>query len=202
MMKKLYLFLIVTFVAFSFSVKAQDFNGGVLGGIAMTQISGDNLSGFNKVGLYLGAYVNRYFSDKSSMQMELDFIQKGSRKNPNAKKNDYTTYLLRLNYIEIPVSYKYDFSKNGTLEGGLSLGVLVNSYEEANGTTTVSGGEFNRTDFSWHIGAYYTLMENLRINVRYSNSLIPVRDHSSGATDRLNAGQYNSVLSAVFFYGF
>jgi len=201
-MKKIYLFLIVTFVAFSFSAKAQDFNGGVLGGIAMTQISGDNLSGFNKVGLYLGAYVNRYFSDKSSLQMELDFIQKGSRKNPNAKKNDYSTYLLRLNYIEIPVSYKYDFSKNGTLEGGLSLGVLVNSYEEANETTTISGGEFNRTDYSWHIGGYYTLMENLRINVRYSNSFIPVRDHSSGANDRLNGGQYNSVLSAVFFYGF
>lgn len=201
MMKKLYLFLLVTFMTFSLSVKAQDFNGGVLGGIAMTQISGDNLSGFNKVGLYLGAYVNRDFSDRSSLQMELDFIQKGSRKNPNAKKNDYTTYLLRLNYIEIPVSYKYDFSKNGTLEAGLSLGVLVNSYEEANETTTISGGEFNRTDYSWHIGGYYTLMENLRINIRYSNSFIPVRDHSSGATDRLNAGQYNSVLSAVFFYG-
>ncbi|RLD61678.1 MAG: hypothetical protein DRJ05_02045 [Bacteroidetes bacterium] len=201
-MKKKYLLLIVAFVAFGFSIKAQSFNGGVLGGVSGTQISGDDLSGFNKGGLYIGAFVNRYFGDKSSLQMELDFIQKGSRKNPNAKKNDYSTYLLRLNYIEIPVSYKYDFSAKGTLEGGLSLGVLVNSYEEANETTTVSGGEFNRTDFSFHVGGYYTIVENLRINVRYSSSILPVRDHSSGATDRLNAGQYNSVLSFILFYGF
>jgi hypothetical protein len=201
-MKTLYLFLIIVFIAFSFSIKAQDFHGGVLGGVATTQISGDQLSGFNKAGLYLGAFVNRNFSQKSSMQMELDFIQKGSRKNPKPKINDYTTYLLRLNYIEIPVSYKYDVTSKATLEGGLSFGVLINSYEEANETTTLSGGEFDRTDFSWHIGGYYTLLENLRINIRYSNSILPVRDHSSGATDRLNAGQYNSVLAFVFQYGF
>jgi hypothetical protein len=199
MMKKIFSLLILL-IAIIFSAKAQDFHGGVLGGIATTQISGDQLSGFNKAGLYLGAFVNRGFSKKSSMQMELDFIQKGSRKNPKPKNNDYTTYLLRLNYIEIPVSYKYDFSAKGTLEGGLSFGVLVNSYEEANETTTLSGGEFDRTDFSWHVGLYYTLMENLRVNVRYSNSLLPVRDHSSSATDRLNAGQYNTVLAIVFYY--
>ena len=201
-MKNIYLLLIIVFIAAGFSINAQEFHGGVLGGVSGTQISGDDLSGFNKGGLYLGAFVNRYFGEKSSMQMELDFIQKGSRKNPNAKKNDYSTYLLRLNYIEIPVSYKYDFSTNGTLEGGLSLGVLVKSYEEANETTTVSGGEFNRTDFSFHVGGYYTIVENLRVNVRYSSSILPVRDHSSGATDRLNAGQYNSVLSFILFYGF
>jgi len=201
-MEKKYLLVILSFLAIGFSINAQDFNGGVLGGVSGTQISGDNLSGFNKGGLYLGAYVNRYFGKKSSLQMELDFVQKGSRKNPNSKKNDYSTYLLRLNYMEIPLSYMYDFSEKGTLEAGLGLGVLVKSYEEANETTTVSGGEFNRTDFSFHFGGYYTIIESLRINVRYSGSIIPVRDHSSGATDRLNAGQYNSVLSFILFYGF
>lgn len=201
-MKKLYLLLIISLLFSCFSIQAQDFHGGALGGVSGTQISGDNLSGFNKAGLYIGAYVNRYISDRSSFQMELDFIQKGSRKNPNAKNNDYSTYLLRLDYVEIPLSYKYDFSKNGTLEAGLGLGVLVHSYEEANETTTVSGDEFNRTDFTWHAGGYYTIVDNLRINIRYSGSLLPVRDHSSGATDRLNAGQYNSVLSFILFYEF
>ena len=39
----------------------------------------------------------------------------------------------------MPVSYKYDFSKNGTLETGLALGVLVHYYEEANGSEQVAG---------------------------------------------------------------
>ena len=58
--------------------------------------------------------------------MELDYIQKGSRENPDSS-NNYEFYLLRLNYVEIPLHYKYDFHEKGTLEAGLSLGFLVHS---------------------------------------------------------------------------
>jgi hypothetical protein len=44
------------------------------------------------------------------------------------------------------------------------------------------------------------LLKNLRINIRYSNSILKVRDHSSGATYRMNQGQYNEVLSFTLHY--
>lgn len=179
--------------------QAQDFNGGLLGGLAASEVSGDRLSGPNKAGIYAGAFVNRYFSPVSSVQMELDFIQKGSRQNPDSS-NGYQSYLLRLNYIEIPVHYRYDFAEKATLEVGLSLGVLVSSYEEANGSEAVSGGDFNTTDLSFNFGFFYTLTENLRINVRYSNSILAIRPHNSGQTYQWNQGQYNEVLSFVLFY--
>lgn len=178
---------------------AQDFNGGILGGLAASEVSGDRLSGPNKAGLYLGAFVNRYFSPRSSFQMELDFIQKGSRENPDSS-NAYQSYLLRLNYIELPLHYRYDFLEHATVEAGFSLGVLINSYEEANGSDAVSGSDFDTFDFCFNIGLFYTLVENLRINVRYSNSILPIRSHSSGQTFMLNQGQYNEVLSFVLFY--
>jgi hypothetical protein len=134
-MNSVKLIIICIITTISFSLYSQDFNGGVLGGVNATQVFGDQWSGPNKAGLYLGVFVNRYFSNRSSVQMELDYIQKGSRKNPDASTGNYSTYLLRLNYIELPVLYKYDFAEKGTLETGLSLGVLVHSYEEADGST-------------------------------------------------------------------
>lgn len=197
------LILLISIFSLSFTgLLAQDFNGGVLGGLATSEVSGDRLQGPHKAGLYLGGFVNRYISQRSSFQMELDFIQKGSRENPT-EENGYYKYLLRLNYIEIPVSYKYDFSKNGSLETGLALGVLVNYYEEANGSEQVAGaGDFETFDFSFNIGAYYTLVDDLRINIRYSNSILPIRPHAGGTSYMLNQGQYNEVLSFVLFYGF
>lgn len=199
-MKNLFILLILSLLS-TLPLFSQDFNGGVLGGLSASEISGDRLSGPNKAGVYLGAYVNRYFSPRSSVQMELDFIQKGSRENPDSS-NNYQSYLLRLNYIELPVHYRYDFAERATLEVGLSFGVLVHSYEEANGLETVSGPEFNSTDLSFNFGFFYTVLEKLRINVRYSNSILAVRPHSQGQTYRWNQGQYNEVLSFVLFYEF
>jgi len=197
-MKIKFSLFILLFFCCSFLV-AQDFDGGILGGLSTSEVSGDRLQGPHKAGLYLGAFVSRYFSPRSSFQMELDFIQKGSRQNPDSS-NNFQKYLLRLNYIEIPVHYKYDFSERGTLETGLSVGALVHSYEEANGSTEVSGAEFNTMDLSFNIGIYYTFAEDFRINIRYSNSILAIRPHSQGQTYRWNQGQYNEVLSFVVFY--
>jgi hypothetical protein len=192
-------FLFALMMLSSFALYAQKFNGGALGGLAATEVSGDGVWGPNKAGVYAGFFVNRYFSKRSSVQMELDYIQKGSRENPDSS-NNYNFYLLRLNYLEMPVHYKYDFHEKGTLEAGLSLGFLVHSYEEGNPGNPPSGGEFSKTDFSFNFGAYYTLLKNLRINIRYSNSILKVRDHAAGATYRMNQGQYNEVLSFTLHY--
>lgn len=197
MKTKLFIFI---FLAFCMSeIDAQDFNGGILGGLAASEISGDRLSGPNKAGMYLGLFVNRYFSQRSSIQMELDFIQKGSRSNPDST-NNYESYLLRLNYIELPVHYRYDFIERASLEAGLSLGVLVHSHEEANGYEWTSGPDFKPIDLSFNVGLFYSIFENLSINVRYSNSILAVRPHSQNQTYRWNKGQYNEVLSFVLFY--
>lgn len=182
----------------SFSLKAQKFNGGILFGVAAAEISGDEIWGPNKAGIYAGAFVNTYISNKSSLQMEINFIQKGSRKNPDSL-NQYTFYLLRLNYTELFVNYKWDFAPKFTLEGGPSFGVLVKSYEEADGQT-YGFDPFKSTDLSVNIGLYYNLLQNLRLNVRYSNSVIPVRKWTGGIGYGLNQGQYNEVLSFTIHY--
>ena len=194
------IFTLIALIGFTLVSFGQDFHGGVLFGVAATEISGDRLSGPNKAGLYLGGFVNREFGERSSLQMELDFIQKGSRKNPDSRS--YDSYLLRLSYIEIPVNYRYEFAERALLEVGLSLGVLINSYEEVNTIDGQYGPDFNPLDLSFSFGLFYALTKKMKINVRYANSILAVRPHSNGQTYKWNRGQYNEVLSFVLFYQF
>ncbi|HRW96026.1 MAG TPA: outer membrane beta-barrel protein [Bacteroidales bacterium] len=186
-------FLLVTPLVFF----AQDFNGGLLFGIAGTEISGDRLEGPNKAGIYAGGFVNRYFTEKSSFQMELDFIQKGSRLNPDST-NGFSSYLLRVNYAELILHYKWDFHPMFTFEVGPSLGVLINSYEEAD--YQLLDNPFEWYDLNANFGLFYHLNQRWSFNIRYSNSVLPVRPHSQGQTYKLNKGQYNEVLSFTFHY--
>ncbi|MFP4470546.1 MAG: outer membrane beta-barrel protein [Bacteroidales bacterium] len=192
--------LLITAIFFIFTVamaQAQQFNGGLLAGVAAAEISGDRLEGPNKPGIYAGAFVNRYITQRSSFQMELNFVQKGSRKNPDTL--DYSSYLLRLNYVELFLHYKWDFGEIFTLEAGPSLGVLVNKYEEAD-YMVLEDPEFQSTDLSANIGLFVTITDRWRFNLRYSNSVLAVRPHSRGQTYRWNKGQYNEVLSFTFHY--
>ncbi|MCK9269751.1 MAG: outer membrane beta-barrel protein [Bacteroidales bacterium] len=198
-MNKRILFTVAIFVITMMTARTQSFNGGFLAGIGAAEISGDRLEGPNKPGIYAGAFVNRYFTERSSAQMELSFVQKGSRKNPDSL--DYSTYLLRLNYVELFVNYKWDFGKMFTLEVGPSLGVLIKSYEEADGFI-LTEPPFNATDLNGNFGLFIWLTERWQFNVRYSNSILAVRPHSQGQTYRWNRGQYNEVLSFTFHYTF
>ncbi|MBN1338137.1 MAG: PorT family protein [Bacteroidales bacterium] len=178
---------------------SQEFNGGILAGMCGSEISGDRLEGPNKAGIYAGGFVNIYITEKSSFQMELDYIQKGSRDNPDSLS--YESYLLRLNYIELPVHYKYDFRERWTLETGLSYGVLISKYEEVNTIEQVNAyPEFKNGDLSFNIGMFYSLTDRLRLNIRYSNSIRAVRPHSGGQTYKWNQGQYNEVLSFTLHF--
>ena len=197
--RKLLLATLLIFLATS--LFSQRFNGGILAGLSTSEISGDRLEGPNKAGIYAGGFVNTYFTDRSSFQMELDFIQKGSRKNPDS--TSYDSYSLKLNYVELIVHYKWDFGNRFTLEAGPSLGILINSppYEEADGQV-ITGRDppFKSTDLSLNIGLFISLTERWRFNVRYSNSILAVRPHASGQTYKWNQGQYNEVLSFTFYY--
>jgi hypothetical protein len=180
-------------------VQAQEFNAGLKGGLSATQISGDQLSGFDKAGLYAGTFVNLYLWPRACLQMEMSFIQKGSRKNPDPDKNDFTEYRLNLDYIEVPLIYRVDYSDMFSIEAGLALAALLHSREEAYPPLAPTP-PFNKQDLSVLGGGYFHFADRMYINLRYQSSILPVREHRSGATYRLNKGQYNSVVVFSFHY--
>ncbi|MEI6123697.1 MAG: porin family protein [Bacteroidota bacterium] len=181
--------------------KAQKFKAGVFAGIAASQISGDNLSGFNKPGLFAGVFTNIFFKEKYGLQLELYYIQKGSRK--VAKNGNLDTYKLNLQYIEMPLLFKWNFAKRFYLEVGPALGVLM----KTSGVEKDYGGvipnskiqEFNRFDYCVVGGLGIHINKHFKVNIRGENSFIPVRKPilNSSMPDRL---QYNSSLLLSLIY--
>ena len=202
-MKKLMLMCVVFFLC-SGTTFAQGFFGGVKGGVGASQVSGDRLAGFDKAGLFGGVFVGVSLTDRSSISMEMMYVQKGSRQNAKPNKGIYSSYLLRLNYIELPLMYTWRGNDYLEVEGGLSYGYLMRNTDvewDENGLLPFSM-PFNKSEFSIHLGLSYLFNDHLKVNFRLNNSLLPVRKHAGGATYRLNLGQYNTLLMLGLAYQF
>jgi hypothetical protein len=194
--------LLVCICLVSLNTFAQQFYAGVRAGVATTQISGDQLSGFNKAGFVGGGYVGIELSKKFDAAFEILYLQKGSRKNADPDNEDYVSYLLRLNYFEIPLYLQWKFSKRFSFEAGPTFGVLLNSYEEDQYGELNQPREFNKTELGLLGGMKVEIVNGLAFNVRYEKSILAVREHVSGVTYRFNQGQYNEVLLFAFQYTF
>lgn len=190
-MKKL---LVLLIILLPFFVSGQGFYGGLRLGMTGSQVQGDNLSGFDKAGITGGFIVGIPVGDYADFQTEILFVQKGSRKNPT--KNDPSKYIMRLNYIEMPFLYRRQLKENYGFETGLSFGVLLENTDVEYDLYGVlpSREPFKEFEVAAHVGIWYKIRDNTRVNLRYSHSVLPIRPHQGGVTYYFNRGQYNLVL--------
>ena len=144
-------FLLFSFLLFSFlpSASAQRFIGGVAAGINLTQVDGDEVFGYHKVGFTGGPFVKLMLDKKQrfSITMELLYSQKGAQKKYPAPdgvrvalgdtaffdndpkhvgENTKFFYNLRTDYLEIPLVVHFEDPRSKVGIGiGISWGRLV-----------------------------------------------------------------------------
>jgi hypothetical protein len=168
------LLILISFLGISLSSSAQGFGGGLFAGISTSQMTGDAIVGFHKAGVYGGAFTDYRFTPRSALQLELSFLQRGSKQTP-AEENGYLSRYINLNYIEFPVLYRWYGIKNMNLEIGPSVSYLISSIEKDNAGQVNFPVKFNEVDLSIAAGLSYYLLKSkkLEINARYSLSVIP-----------------------------
>ena len=188
------IFLFLLFFSLPGFLHAQSFRAGVLTGVTASQISGDQLGGFDKAGLMAGGVVSLQLSKKFDLAMEILYIQKGSKKNPKPDVGDYSSYLLRLNYFEMPLMLQWHYSKRFTFEGGFTFGALLNEYEEDELGELPERRPFDKFELGVAGGMKVNFAQKFSFITRIAGSILAVRDHYSGAEYRLNKGQYNALL--------
>jgi len=205
MLKKFTTLLFCGFI--SISIQGQNFGGGIVLGISSSQVGGDNLAGFNKAGLLVGAFANTSISELLSFQMEMTFIQKGSNnpkmndvEHPNYRKEDITS-----SYIEVPLILQYHQSSKLKIEGGVLLAYLINGYyNDLNGKIPIyTVNPFIQYDFGVLLGINYKYSKNISFNSRVSNSILPLGTEDYDSINAYNSsrkGKYNSVLSFTIYY--
>lgn len=177
-----------------------------MAGIAGTQVAGDTYSGFNKAGIFAGGYVGWEFTKRSGLQLELEYFQKGSRKNPDYDNDDYDQYLFRVNYVELPVLYQFKINWF-IIEAGPSAGFLMGYYEEKDYQTISDLQGYNRparVTLQINLGIRFMIKNKFGFDFRTNNSLLNIRsENTTGDVWRFwGYGQFNDALVLSFFYQF
>ncbi len=130
MFRKKLISIVLFFVLLSFA-NAQKFDAGFHVGLNTSQITVDNLAGYNKPGITAGIWVKRQFANpKLSAWMEISYLPKGSRKNLRPSDSIPAYYRLHLNYVEVPITINYRIAPKISLETGISCGVYISHTEE------------------------------------------------------------------------
>jgi len=187
---------------------AQAFHGGVLAGFTATQVDGDTYGGYNKGGFQGGVFVNARLSDLFNAQLEIKYTGKGAKK--PVTSSDPEVYNLTLHYIDVPVSVNVRVKQIGSAELGLVPAYLFSANGEDSGGTLPSDYlvTFNKFDLSFMMGINIRLIEKLKLNLRYTYSLLSIRPEKYengyytwfGNLFGPKTGQYNNCLMAGLYF--
>ena len=166
-------------------IKGQTFEGGLIVGFNLSQLDGDNLAGWNRIGLNVGGRVAITPYEKWKFNVDILFSQKGSSRTPE-QFSDYDK--VRLNYVEIPlhVSYMDWLDEKGFYKlhflTGFSYSQLVGfKVIRIDGTDSTDIEDYKKWNANFQLGATYFLKENIGINVQYALGLLSVdNDPDSG----------------------
>lgn len=184
-------------------------------GITFSQIEGDELKGFEKIGFTagVGAQVNLDRDRLFAASIEATFSQRGAQ---HRGADPYYLRGLTLNYVDIPLMIHFTDPIGGlTIGAGLGYSRLVQQphgemgYKDTYFIPDTSDMSFLRNDLSIIGDIRFTLWRGLKLNFRYQYSLIPVKK-SWGFTEYTSASHaetwtndcYNSSISVRLLYVF
>ncbi len=166
---------------------AQLFEAGPVIGFNASQIVGDGFRGFRKMGLNAGVAVDVNLDKKYSVGLELLYSQRGSRFIPNALTPTADQEEYFMDYLELPIIFKYHDVAGMDFGGGFSLGRSVRNVYKLNGIddTTNRFGEpsvDNGIDFGLFGDATYNVNQTFRIGFRWAFSapVVTVNDNRIG----------------------
>ena len=190
---------------------AQNVKFGIKAGLNYATFSGDVKESNGIIGFAAGGFANIAINEKFAFQPELLFsIQGTTDKSTNSYSgysytNDYTS---RVNYLNVPLMFRFKAAEKFYLEGGPQVGFLL-SVKRTDKVTRVVGNtttvteyssdnkdDVNTVDFGLNFGAGYDFTKNISVGLRYNLGL------SNVAKDVVDYKVRNSVFSLAVGYTF
>jgi len=169
-MRIMKLFFVAVMAFVGLNCYSQEFKGGLLAGMSASQIDGDGLAGYDKIGLAGGVFLSRELNDVWEAQFEMRFMQKGAA-------NHSSDYKITLNYIELPFLAHYKFKKKYVFEAGLVPAVFLWGTESARNLT--SDIEYWKFSLDARLGAYYKFNDNFAFSAQFVRSILPIYSYTT-----------------------
>lgn len=163
------------------------FEGGLIAGFNITQIDGDLLYGFHKIGLNVGGKVDVVLSERWRAGIEFLFVQHGaSRSRLDNTSSVYDD--IKLNMVEVPLMAHFrDWKMQAS--AGVSYGRIFNSeIIDITGEDITETIQLSEDVFSIILGGGFHFTENWFLDIRWSrwlnnirqDEIIPIQGGESG----------------------
>ncbi|TAF52741.1 MAG: PorT family protein [Sphingobacteriia bacterium] len=172
MRKSFLLFCVLGLLAFQSQAQVK-FRAGVKGGLNLNQIEGQAFENGADYSFHLGGFAEIDFLKKIGIQPEVLWNQTTTQRFTTLP-NIYQTLPqnITLNYLSIPILFRYNWFSFLTLHAGPQFGVLLNKEKNLlqNGEAAFSSG-----DMALVLGAQVNL-KSLRVYGRYNAGLSNMND--------------------------
>ncbi|MDT0293847.1 porin family protein [Mesonia ostreae] len=186
--------------------QAQDVRYGVKAGVNFANSHGDTDDADSRTGLHIGAFAEFMLSEKFAFQPELLYSMQGNKYEESETILGETFKAeskLKLDYINIPLIFKYYATEGLAIEAGPQVGFLVSAneeYEASGADVSESGDEdvkdfYKSIDYGLNIGLSYTLDMGVMFGARYYYGLADIAD-----TD--NYDEKNNMIQISVGYKF
>lgn len=156
---------------------AQHNNFGVKAGLNVASLSNSDSS--TLIGFHFGGLAEfMVITEKLSLQPEVLFSTQGAKSDADED--------LKLNYITVPVMFKYYFLEYFSVEAGPRVGFLISAKE---GNSDVKDS-YNEIDFGVDAGVNYDITKKIFAQLRYDYGIIDVQKGVPSGED----GSKNGVI--------
>ena len=189
-MKKLILTAAIAVFGFT-GAMAQEFSFGPKAGVNFATLTGDIENNDMKIGFHVGGAAEFKFNEKMGVQAELLYSAQGTKYEESESFGGVTAKYeekLKLDYVNIPFSFKYYIVNGFNVSAGPQVGILVSA--KSDWEETITGGGLDQSDsgevdikdslkpidFAFNLGLGYKMDNGLNFDARYSLGLMDISD--------------------------
>ncbi len=165
------------------TVDAQRFKGSAVFGFNLAQIDGDNLAGFNKLGLTGGVKLGYPIKNNVDINLEMLYSQRGS--NAGFGFGNQASSFTDLKYLEIPIYANlmdWLIADEGyhkvSAHAGLNFSYLF-AVDSSNGVVSKDIDTYERKNIGYLIGVDYKFTKNIGTSVRYNRAFNSINDNNA-----------------------
>jgi len=191
--------IVMAAVCFSSLAAQQRFKAAAILGANFSQIDGDDIAGYDKLGLTGGVKVAYPIRDNVDASIELLFNAKGSTPNFAGSLG------LTMSYLDVPlvISLKDWYKKDRdyhkvSAHAGLSLGYLFD-VSSSNPSFSSNISDYNQVDVSYLLGVSYRFTKRLGLTVRHTRAFTNLLANDDPQSGQNAIGYFVTVRTEFYF---